>query len=142
MSLFLRSFRRLPLFLRVVFAVGSLFFIVALIPLIIAYRLHSLQEDENFVRAMVIFQNLAMLSMVSNFAFIGFVTRFRQPKRWRFPLTSWQSQAWIVALAAAPALCGLTLAAIIPPTQDAVLVITFIGGCVPLLTFVLLATVG
>ena len=143
----MRYFRRLPLFLRglamlgLLFSLASLVMISAMLVLFSAGGVVSRQELANDHRPLVIAVNLGMLALACAFVvnrYNRFSIRFRQPNQERFPLDSWQRQARATALLAALPLCAIALAAVIPPTQDAGVVMVFfismVGAVVLLLT--------
>lgn len=131
----MRFFRGLPPFLRVVWVLGLLFPLTALAVLVVGFitywsSIPLLTLTMNDSRVTPIGLNLTMLGLACSAVINTYIKRSRQPDREAFPLDSWQRQARAIALLAALPLCGLTLAAVIPPNQAAFVVvypITVIG---------------
>ncbi len=116
----MRDFRRLPPPLRVARILGLLFPLAGCVaPIALVLTKLFPQWTNDVVRVMVIALNLGMLSGACSLALRTYSTRFRQPDRGPFPLASWQSQVRAIVLAAAPTICALVLAVVIPPTARA-----------------------
>ncbi len=151
----MRSFLRLPPFLRAVLAGGALCSLAA-VSLMAAFDfLDRSASHETFVRnlrLLFVAINLTALSVACSFYglvyVVVFITRplLRQPARRRlFPLDSWRSQALAFAVMAGPPLCGLLLALVtaLSPTvavdPDVALVVFLVALGWPVIAMGLLA---
>jgi hypothetical protein len=113
----MRYFRRLPPLLRVASLLGLLFplaSLVLLIPLLVTSLPSFPNSPPDFGRRGIIALNLGMLGGAFSVAVNAYSTRFRQPDRGPFPLSSWQSQVRAIALGAALPFCALALALVAP----------------------------
>ncbi len=117
MRSFMRSFRRLPPFLRAVLA-GGVGCSLATVSLMAAfYFLNQSASPEAFMLNFRLFWvaiNLIPLSMACVFYGLMYVmvniSRMRQPAgRWQISFDSWRSQALTFAVMVGPALCNLLL---------------------------------
>lgn len=151
----MRRFRRLPPFLRAVYAVAMLCYLVETSLLAAFYYSNRSASPDALPRNFRLFwvaMNLTPLGLACVFYGLAYIMVFtsrpRQPaRRRRFPLDSWQSQALTFAVMAGPALCGLLLALVtaLSPTvavdPNVVLVVILVAVFWPVIVMVLLPQV-
>jgi ABC-type multidrug transport system permease subunit len=148
-----RYFPRLPLLLRVAFIVGlllplaSLALLIEALILLIEAHITSLSAipphwsaDEESLGLIGV--NLGMVSGACSFTVNTYSLRFRRSGTGPFPLTSWQSQVRAILLLAALPISALVLAAFIPSTSLAfivVLLVSLLGASVLIVAHVYLS---
>ncbi len=113
----MRYFRRLPPLLRVASLLGLVFPLASLallVPLLVTSLPSFPRTPPDFGRRGIIALNLVLLGGACSVAANTYSTRFRQPDRGPFPLSSWQSQSRAIALGATVPSCALALALVAP----------------------------
>ena len=138
----MRSFRRLPPFLRVVSVFGLLFPLTSLV-LCAAWPVSSitswfmfLQASGNAERLFVIAGNLTMLGVACTFPISRYNLGVRQADSGGpVLLDAWQRQARALALLGALPLCGIILALIIPPASS-IFALAFVASLCGALTVI------
>jgi hypothetical protein len=119
-----RYFRRLPPLLQVAGILGLLFPLagLALAGFAVVVRFSSGQWPLDYSsHGALIVVNLVMLAGACSFAVNSYSVRFRRPQAGTFPLESWQSQVWAIALLAALPLCALAMMLLLSPGDPAFL---------------------
>src|SRR5258708_14397815 len=113
----MRYFRRLPPLLRGASILGllsPLASLALLIPLLVTSLPSFPRTPPDFGRRGIMALNLVLLGGAYSTVVNTYSTRFRQPDRGPFPLSSWQSQVRAIALGAALPSCALALALVAP----------------------------
>ncbi|HKW23341.1 MAG TPA: hypothetical protein VJO13_18305 [Ktedonobacterales bacterium] len=118
---YVRRYRGLPMFLRVVNILGFLFFLASLALATVSLIMFSssyphIPADDERVR--LVSMNLGMLGLACLTTTIGSTFRLGRSDARSLPVASWQRQARNIMLFAALPLCALTLAMFITPSQS------------------------
>jgi hypothetical protein len=119
----MRNLRRLPPFLRVVYILGGLLFLAALVLCVAAFIVLRLAPPHTPVftslRLMAIALNLSLLGLACTAVALRYNRRVRWTDGRPFPLDWWQRQVLAILVLATLPICALAMTISIPPTSPA-----------------------